>query len=69
MAWTSRFNTPPDPASVFQALRTCRQAMIGVQAKVRINSPVYHSVAIVMAAVDAMATLLTRDPEYLGVRR
>lgn len=48
---TSRFNMPPDPASVFQ------------------DSSVYHSVAIVMAAVDAMATLLTGDPEYLGVRR
>jgi len=39
---------------------------IGVQSKVRINSPCHHSVAMVMAAVDAMAILLIRDHEYLG---
>jgi hypothetical protein len=38
--------------------------MIGVQTKVRVNGPVYHSASMVMAAIDAMATLLTRDPEH-----
>jgi len=60
---TSRLDTPPDPANVIQALRACRQAMIGVQAKVCVNGPGYHSTSMVMAAIDAMATLLTHDPE------
>jgi len=51
---TSRFNMPPDPASVFQALRTCRQAMIGVQAKVRANASVCHSPSMIMAAISTM---------------
>lgn len=56
----------PSRASFFA--RACREAMIWVQAKVRVNGPVYHSVSMVVAAIDAMATLLTRDPEYLWAR-
>ena len=53
---TSRLDMPPDPASVVQALRARREAMIGVQTKVRVNTRVYHSASMVVAAIDAMAT-------------
>jgi len=43
--------------------------MIGVQAKVRANGPVYYSASMVMAAIGATATALTRDPEYLWAWR
>jgi hypothetical protein len=39
--------------------------MIDVQSKVRINGPVYHAANMVRTAVDAMATLLTGDQQYL----
>jgi hypothetical protein len=39
--------------------------MVGVQAKVRFNGPVYHAANMVCAAVDAMATLLIGDPQHL----
>jgi hypothetical protein len=38
--------------------------MTDVQSKVRINGPVYHAANMVRAAVDAMATLLTGDPQH-----
>jgi hypothetical protein len=63
-----RFNMAPDAASVILALRACHHAVIGVQSKVHVNGPVYHSASMVMAAIDAMATLLTRDQEYLWAR-
>jgi hypothetical protein len=58
---TSRLDTPPDPANVIQGLRACRQAMIGVQAKVCVNGPGYHSTSMVMAAINAMATFHPRS--------
>jgi hypothetical protein len=64
---TSRAEMPPDPASVIHALRPCREAMIGVQGKVKINGPVYHGAAMVIAAIDAMATLLTGHRYYFAI--
>jgi hypothetical protein len=36
---------------------------------VRANGPVYHFASMVMAAIDAMATLLARNPEYGAIKR
>lgn len=42
--------------------------MIGVLSKVRIGGPVYHGASMVVAAIDAMATLLTGDPQHFWAR-
>lgn len=64
MARLSRSDWPPKPDAVLNALRICRDAMTDVHSKVKINGPVYHAASMVNAAVDAMTTLLTGDPQY-----
>ena len=46
------------------SMGVCRKAMTGVQARVRINGPVYAGASAVMAAVDALAALLTGDRQF-----
>lgn len=64
MARLSRSDWPPRPDAVLNALRICRDAMVDVHSNVKINGPVYHAASMVRAAIDAMATLLTGDPQY-----
>jgi hypothetical protein len=56
---------PPDRGAILDALGACRTAMIlGVQSRVRINGPVYVASNAVVTAIDALAALLTGDPQY-----
>lgn len=64
MARLSRSDWPPKPDAVLNALLICRDAMTDVHSKVKINGPVYHAASMVCAAIDAMATLVTGDPQY-----
>ncbi len=78
----TRADMPPDPAAVIRALRTCRETMQQVQRRVRPSGPVYHgallllrrrlaaearrTAAMVIASVDAFATLLTGERYYFS---
>jgi hypothetical protein len=56
---------PPDRGAILASLGACRTAMIlGVQSKVRINGPVYVAANAVVTAIDALAALLTDDPQF-----
>lgn len=55
---------PSDRRSILEAMGICRKAMTGVQAHVRINGPVYAGASAVMAAIDALAALLTGDWQF-----
>lgn len=62
----TRGDMPPDPAKVVRALRACRETMIEVQGRVRPTGPTYHGAAMVIAAVDGFATLLTGQRYYFS---
>ena len=57
---------PPDPAAAIRALRTCRAAMVDICGRVKPMGPVYHGASMVMAAIDAFATLLTGQRYYFS---
>jgi hypothetical protein len=60
-----RTDMPPDRSAILDALGACRTATIlGVQSKVRINRPVYVAANAVVTAIDALAALLTGDPQF-----
>ena len=62
---SQRSDLPPDRGALIDSLGACRRAMIlGVQSKVRINGPVYVAANAVVAAIDALAALLTGDPQF-----
>ena len=68
-AWMRRMtrgDLPADPAKVVRALRACRETMLEVQGRVRPTGPVYHGAAMVMASIDAFATLLTGQRYYFS---
>ncbi|ACK51704.1 hypothetical protein Msil_2785 [Methylocella silvestris BL2] len=55
---------PDDLAAAVRALRACREAMIGISNRVRMNGPVSQQAHVVLAAIDALAAELTGDREY-----
>ncbi|PNG25714.1 hypothetical protein [Methylocella silvestris] len=55
---------PDDPAAAVRSLRACRDVMIGISNRVRINGPVYQQAHLVLTAIDALVTELTGDREY-----
>ena len=57
---------PHDPAAAIRAMRVCRDAMIEVCKCVKPMGPVYHAAMMVISAIDAMATLLTRERYYFS---
>jgi len=60
----SRSELPPDPAATILALRACRAAMVGVCGRVKPMGVVYHGAAMVMAAIDGFAVVLTGHRHY-----
>ena len=62
----TRGDMPADPAKVVRALRACRETMLEVQGRVRATGPVYHGAAMVIASIDAFATLLTGQRYYFS---
>lgn len=61
---TTRSELPRDPASALRALRVCRDAMVEVCKCVTPMGLTYRAASLVIAAIDAMATLLTGDRYY-----
>ena len=63
---SGRSEVPKDPAAAVRALRACRDAMIEVCRCVKPMGPVYHGASMVIAAIDALATLLTGQRYYFS---
>jgi hypothetical protein len=53
-----------DPGPLLGVMRTCRQAMIRASSTVKPMGATYHGLSMVVAAVDALATLMTGRREY-----
>jgi hypothetical protein len=51
------------PAAVLEAMRPCREAMIREQRELKAFGVYYNGLSTVIAAIDAVATLLGSRPE------
>jgi hypothetical protein len=47
-----------NPGPLLGVMRTCRQAMIGACSEVKPMGATYHGLTMVIAAIDALASLL-----------
>jgi hypothetical protein len=64
MVYRQRPDKIDNPGPLLGALRTCRQAMIEAATHVRPMGTYYHGLHMVVAAIDALAGLLIRRPDY-----
>jgi hypothetical protein len=53
-----------NPGPLLGVMRTCRQAMIRASSTVKPMGTTYHGLSMVMTAIDALAGLLIRRPDY-----
>ena len=53
-----------NPGPPFGIMRTCRQVMISASTEVKPGGTVYHGLQMVVAAIDSLATLMIRRPDY-----
>jgi hypothetical protein len=53
-----------DPGPLLAIMRTCRQAMIRASSTVKPMGTTYHGLSMVVAAIDALATLMTARRDY-----
>jgi hypothetical protein len=59
-----------NPGPLLGVMRSCRQAMIEASNHVKPGGTTYHGLHMVVAAIDALAGLLIRRPDYfLGARK
>ncbi len=57
-----------DPGPLLGVMRTCRKAMIDASTRVKPMGTVYHGLSMVVAAIDALATLLICRPDYFWAK-
>jgi hypothetical protein len=50
------------------ALGTCRDAVIREMARMKVAGPLYYSGSMVVAAIDALALMLTGERDYFSLR-
>src|ERR1700712_3059882 len=62
-----RTEMPPDPALVVRSLRSCREAMLDMQAKTKLFGPTYKLGMGFMVAIDTLADHLTKKDRYFSV--
>src|SRR5258707_1010711 len=53
-----------NPGPLLGVMRTCRQAMVEASTHVKPMGTYYHGLHMVVAAIDALAGLLIRRPDY-----
>jgi hypothetical protein len=51
-------------AALLAALRDCRHAIVREMPNMKPMGPLYHFASGVMAAIDALAMFITRDPTF-----
>ncbi len=53
-----------NPGPLLGVMRTCRQAMIAASTEVKAGGTTYHGIQMVVSAIDALAQLMIRRPDY-----
>lgn len=61
---STRSDDAIDAPRLLAALSECRRALIEASTKARPQGPLYNACGMVIAAIDACATYLTRNPYY-----
>jgi hypothetical protein len=66
----SGYRKQPDkinnPGQLLSTLRTCREAMTRASADVKPFGTIYHGLAMVIGAIDALAVFLTHQRDYFA---
>ena len=65
---TSRSDTLVDRPALLTALGACRSAVIAEMAKMKPAGPLYYSGSTVVAAIDALALMLTGERDYFALK-
>ena len=65
---SSRSDATIDKEALLQALGGCRRALIEVESRAEIGGPLYKNCDAVLAAIDALAEVLTGDRQYFWPR-
>ena len=61
---SSRSDALVDRPKLLGALGACRNEVCGAMAKMKASGPLYHSASAVLAAIDALALMLTGQRYY-----
>ncbi|TDX61904.1 hypothetical protein EDE12_1125 [Methylosinus sp. sav-2] len=61
---TSRSDAFVDKSRLLEELRACREAVVREQTRMRVSGPLYYAGATVIAAIDALALMLTGNGQY-----
>ena len=64
MIYRKRSDKIDDPRALLGVMRTCRKAMTDASSTVRPMGVMYHGLGMVVAAIDALATLLVGRESY-----
>lgn len=57
-----------DRAALLSALGTCRGAVIHEMTRMKPAGPLYYSASTVLAAIDALALMLTGQRDYFALK-
>jgi hypothetical protein len=57
-----------NPGPLLSVMRTCRKAMISACSQVKPRGPTYHGLTMVVAAIDALASLLMGRNDYFWAK-
>ena len=64
---TTRSDAHIDRPELLSALGACRTAVIREMAKMKAGGPLYYSGSTVVAAIDALALMLTGERDYFSL--
>jgi hypothetical protein len=64
----SRSDILVDRPKLLAALGECREAVIEAMAKMKVTGPLYYSASTVLAAIDALALMLTGQRAYFDLK-
>ena len=65
---TIRADSLVDRPALLAALGTCRGAVIHEMTRMKAAGPLYYSGSTVLAAIDALALMLTGERDYFSLR-
>ena len=65
---TTRADSLIDRPALLMALGTCRRAVIHEMTRMKVAGPLYYSGSTVVAAIDALALMLTGERHYFSLR-
>jgi hypothetical protein len=65
---TTRSDSLVDRPALLAALGSCRSAVIAEMTRMKAAGPLYYSGSTVVAAIDALALMLTGERDYFSLR-